>query len=627
MGIVYLISTILLIVSFMLIKKSDKKLDILSIIGITIVLYFSYNVFLCYILTFIQIPNNLIVLSILNLIVAAIMGIIIYRKKEIQKYKLDKLNLLCVIIILIVTFTASCLNFGLPFNIKYETGDPAVHHITSVVFSQEEKLLNFYKDDAYGVSYGRKIGSYVNSGIIMQCFANVIDEIDYYNIFIAFGIFIFFITTAIMFNILEKYTKTKGGKIIALIVSLIYVLGYPFNSLLFGFEYLSMGILILESILLMVYYFENGEFKFPFYVIIFALLNFELFCSYYMFVPFAYPALWIYFCIYSKRNNKKIFCKKNIILLIITLLVPFLLGYLYHMAPDMYSIFNPDVGANEADKVLENTLNRSSYLSGRGLASYGYIYVNFYSNIILLMPMLIYYLYKKNKEKSFASFDTIQLLFLVLFIILLIIGIIFGKVSPYYTMKNYYALSFIVFYMNFRGLMYLYEKDRKMPFILVIGYIFIILLNLAFTNAPLGKGPFNDNENIFNFVEIYGVNKTIIVDREEDYNLKEIEIMKYAKANLDFENSQIEVMGDSEQLLWGYDLLRYVNYEEFFKTVTYGQFRLAIKAQTAHEKIGKVDYMIYFNRSYYFNQAKDKVFEDGEIIFENEAGGIIKYNK
>ena len=68
-------------------------------------------------------------------------------------------------------------------------------------------------------------------------------------------------------------------------------------------------------------------------------------------------------------------------------------------------------------------------------------------------------------------------------------------------------------------------------------------------------------------------------------------------------------------------------YEDFFEDVTYGQFRLAIKAQTAHEKIGKVDYMIYFNKSYYFNQAKDKVFEDGEIIFKNDAGGIIKYNK
>ena len=557
MGIIYLISAISLITAFMLIRKSEKALDIFSSLGISITLFFSYNVFLCYILTFISVPNNLAILSIINFIITAIISIIIYKKKEVQKYKFDKLNLICILVILFVTFIAACLNFGLPFNIKYETGDPAVHHITSVVFSQEEKLLNFYEDQVYGVSNGRKIGSYVNSGIIMQCFSGVVEEIDYYNIFIAFGIFILFMTGTIMFNILEKHTKT-GGKVLALLVSITYTLGYPFNSLLFGFEYLSMGILILEAILLMVYYFENGEFKFPYYVIIFALLNFELFCSYYMFVPFAYPALWIYFCIYSKKQNKKILCKRNILLLIITLLIPFLLGYIYHLAPGIYNIFN--MNASEA---LENAAKRTSYISGKGFAVYGYIYVNFYSNLILLVPLILYYLYKKRKEKKLISYDTLFLLFIVIFIGLLLIGIKHEKVSPYYTMKNYYALSIIMFYMNFRGMMYIYEKDRRTPFVLTVCYILIIILNLIFINAPLGKGPFNDNEDIFNFVEIYGVNKTIIVDRKEDYNLKEIEIMKYAKENLDFENCQVEIMGDSEQLLWGYDLLRYVNYEDF----------------------------------------------------------------
>ena len=40
--------------------------------------------------------------------------------------------------------------------------------------------------------------------------------------------------------------------------------------------------------------------------------------------------------------------------------------------------------------------------------------------------------------------------------------------------------------------------------------------------------------------------------------------------------------------------------------------------------------MVYFKRSYYYQNAKDileqVLFENGEIIFENSAGGIIKYN-
>ena len=59
-----------------------------------------------------------------------------------------------------------------------------------------------------------------------------------------------------MYSTLEKFTKSKGSKILCLIVSIIYVMGYPLNSLLFGFEYLSMGILIFGAIIQMVYYFD-----------------------------------------------------------------------------------------------------------------------------------------------------------------------------------------------------------------------------------------------------------------------------------------------------------------------------------------------------------------------------------
>lgn len=373
----------------------------------------------------------------------------------------------------------------------------------------------------------------------------------------------------------------------------------------------------------MIYYYENEELKFPFVVTIFALLNFGLFCSYYMFVPFAYSALWIYFCIDSKKKNKKIICKSNVILLTVTLLIPFALGYLYHLAPGLYNIFNTSFKG-----ALAYTASHTSNLLNNTFPSYGYIYVNFYSNTILLIPLIVYYLSKKLEEKKLISFDTMVLTFLVIFILILIFGAIIEKVSIYFIMKNYYGLWLMLIFMNFMGLMYLYEKNKKIPFILVGIYVLIIMLNLIFIDAPLGKGPLNENENITNVVEIFGVNKTILLDREVDYNKDELEILKYAKENLDFENSKIEIIGDPEQLFWEYSLLRYINEEDFTKNKSIdGQTKLTLKAMKAYQKIGKVDYMIYLNRSYYFNLSKDKIIGSGELIYENDAGGIIKYNK
>ena len=212
MAIIYLISVLLLIAAFILIKKTEKELDIISFVGITIVLFLSYNVFICYVLTFLSIKQNLIVLAIINLVLAVIMAITILNTKQIQKYKYDRESLRNIIIILFVTFIVSCLNFGLPFKIKYETGDPATHYYTSVVFAENEELLVRDIDDVYGSLQVRKIGSYVNSGILMQCFSNILEEADYFNIFVLFGIFILFMTGYIMYCTLEKYTKTVARK-------------------------------------------------------------------------------------------------------------------------------------------------------------------------------------------------------------------------------------------------------------------------------------------------------------------------------------------------------------------------------------------------------------------------------
>ena len=57
------------------------------------------------------------------------------------------------------------LNFGIPFNIKYETGDASVHYLTSRMFTEEDRLLIKVEDEIYGDFQGRKIGSYSNTEI------------------------------------------------------------------------------------------------------------------------------------------------------------------------------------------------------------------------------------------------------------------------------------------------------------------------------------------------------------------------------------------------------------------------------------------------------------------------------
>ena len=309
MGIVYIISLISLMASFILIKKTQKKLNILSFIAITIGLMFCYNTLVCYILTFFTIPITLLGLSIINFIITIILLFFIIRKKQIQSYEIKKIDLLYISLLGIAVLIVAYLNFGFRFNIKYETGDPSVHYLTAEMFAESDSLLITQDDEVYGDFSTRKTVSYVNTGLLMKCFDGIIDSYYNYYIFIIFGIFVLFMTAWAMFTTISSFAIDKKTRFLAFVVSLIYIMGYPLNSFLFGFEYLSMGIFLICLIFDMVYYFKNNELKTGYIVLMFLLLNFGLFSAYYMFVPFVYSALWIYFCMHSYEKDKTIFSK------------------------------------------------------------------------------------------------------------------------------------------------------------------------------------------------------------------------------------------------------------------------------------------------------------------------------
>lgn len=92
MGIIYGISIFLLLITFMLIKKTDKKLNFISFTSIGVVIMLCYNALICYILTFVTIPTTLLNLTIINIIFTIILGFMILKKREIQKYNLDKMR-------------------------------------------------------------------------------------------------------------------------------------------------------------------------------------------------------------------------------------------------------------------------------------------------------------------------------------------------------------------------------------------------------------------------------------------------------------------------------------------------------------------------------------------------------
>ena len=113
------------------------------------------------------------------------------------------------------------------------------------MFAESDSLLIKEQDPVHKSFATTKNMAYVNSGLIMKCLKNAINTFDNYHIFIGFSIFILVITAISMYTTISAFATNKKTKFLAFLVSLIYVMGYPLNSFLFGFEYLSIALFII----------------------------------------------------------------------------------------------------------------------------------------------------------------------------------------------------------------------------------------------------------------------------------------------------------------------------------------------------------------------------------------------
>ena len=71
------------------------------------------------------------------------------------------------------------------------------------------------------------------------------------------------------------------------------MLGYPLNSEISGFSYLSLGMNIIISIIIIIQYFLQNKINRTMVILILFLLNFGLFFTYYFFVPVVYISIFI----------------------------------------------------------------------------------------------------------------------------------------------------------------------------------------------------------------------------------------------------------------------------------------------------------------------------------------------
>ncbi len=432
MGYLYICTLILLGIAFMLFKKSDEKLNFIKWICIFVVGIYAYNITVCMILGVLHITQNIWLLSLINIIIGVTLLYKTIRKHEYQKYKCSKLDTIALVVI--------CVFFVVMFikdlyiwngDISHWAVDSAIHYRAAEHYSKNLNLFVFLEDKTFFNFNIMQTGAYINDGIFMNVINNItrIEKVYLYQIFETLTLFA---SGVALYAFFADRIKTKRGLIGTLILFGLYIYGYPYNSWMYGFSYLSVGICMVTLLLSVVeMLFSKENVKKSVIIIMIVMASMGVIFSYCLFVPAIFSSICIYaFLEELKDKNSKKYLKifgKNTLIVTGLLLVVTAFGIGYLFIPSF---------------IIEGQKNLVSALQDNGA-----IYTEKYINFIPYIPFAIIFLYelvKKIKQQEIKFLDILCVI-LTGYLAIFYLGMLANKVSPYYMIKIYFAEWIIVF--------------------------------------------------------------------------------------------------------------------------------------------------------------------------------------
>lgn len=599
MNLIYVLTIVLIMILHILIYKKEEKQNLLKWIGISIAILLCYNIFICVIMSFINIKSTLISLSVVNLIVSLLLGIKIYKDKKIQKYEINKMDIIAVITMCIITIIMVINQYGIPINVKNGITDATVHYFVADEFYHNSMLLykgnsdifNLWKVDFF------MPGAYINTGILFKIFSGIISETYFCQLFFIFDISIWYLSGILMYTLLSKNRKTERQKILPLIFSLVYMLGYPLNSLLSGYSYLSVALNMILAIIIVMQENVNKYYKW----ILMFFLNFGIFFTYYFFAPVVYFSIFLQIIVEIKKNKQKIFSKETIINILYTLILPGIFGVLYFLVFQFVK-FGTNPVTNSADII----------------AIPGEIYSNFITNIIIFLVLEIYYIIYsiKNKENNISNK---MLIITIIFMVLLFIGKKFGVVSEYYYFKSYYLLWIPLICVAFNAIKILLEKGKTIKIITYVGIaIYCVGIILAFTLS----------KEIAIF-DVYNENNSLINLDLKVVSYEELNILEYYNKNINTNTDKLDSDTymcipklERGKEIWIYAITRNAyNYID----LSFGELTKDLQQYIDSEK----KYCVLLKEDYFgdYDKIDEKIEQNNlKVLFRNEAGIVLEKN-
>lgn len=465
MGIFYIISLVILIAGFLSVKKSEKKLNFIKWLLMTIVLIYAYNIVVGMILGILNIKAYIWLLGVINIGITMIITTRVIFNHEYQKYEVTKYDIAGLLILLVIFGVMLVKDLYIhKGDVSHYAMDSAVHYRAAKHYAENLKIFINCEDRTFFNFNIMQTGAYINDGIFMKVINNI-TGLEYVYIYQIFESLTLFICGLALYAFFADKIKNKKQLIACISLLGLYIYGYPYNSWFYGFSYLTIGI-AMATLLLSVVELLHSEDKIRKIVSIplIIITSIGLIFSYCLFVPAIFASICIY-CFLKDLSDKsvkkylKFFGTNTLIVTGLLLLVTFA-GIAYLFIPSFY---------------IEGQTDLVSALKiGGGM--YDEKYVNFLPYI----PFAILYCFeivKRIKERTLRYQDVFSVI-TVGYTALLYLAMLAGFVSDYYMLKTYFIL-WIAIFASIIDLVnnYCNEKLFRIDVILIVALYIILVFN------------------------------------------------------------------------------------------------------------------------------------------------------
>ena len=577
----YFICFAILFCATTLIKKTPNKMNVLLWSVIDLMGICCFQAFIAAIFSLIGIPVNIISLACANMTVGLFVGYNVYKSKDKQEFFVDKWNIAGVAVLSLILVAFVLKTCTLEFAPHYLAVDAAAHLRMAL------GVVNY--ESVYGMFF-----SALHHAIFIELLGPFVSSVVYYKLYVISDMLHMLFGWVMFYFLIQRYAKDTFLKIAAIIVSVIYALGYPANSTLFGFTYLGMGIAIISFLMLVVDWFIDEDFEKLVAVSFLSLGCFGIFESYVLFMPITFFAI-LFVMFFEQFKKKKLVSIETIKYGLSIFLMPTILGLLY---------------------IYMGTFNKETNTTvSSAIANEGGIYKDLFSNFVILIPFVLFAFVKLVKEKKNKLVLWIMPLLLGFMAVLLYLGVN-GKVSSYYYYKNYYLLWLFAFELFFIGITYFEQELRLfLAFGLATWGTILIAFVINVETAIYNKAPmFVSSIKAGAYNDIYGFNRDAV--SLPAYSGLKLELYRFAGESIINNENTVAIASSWEDWYW-YEVITNQSLDSGYYHWMFGE------EEFFNTLYRDGDYVIVCYDSTIYQNNVDK-FEELELIEENEVGAIYK---